>query len=86
MYEVPMDFDLNRRRVIRNAPKPSFPIPRSRRARRYGPLSGVSFPQRLLSAYENGLLPGGLGKDGSAKRCSRCGGRGHLRMECVAIM
>ena len=63
-----------------------YPVPIDFELRaEYGPLSGMSFEKRLIAAYENDKLePTGHGKDGSAKFCARCGGRGHLRFECTA--
>ena len=51
---------------------------------RYGPLSGVSFEERLLAAYRWGKL--GLKRGarvGAPPQCSACGGEGHWPTECT---
>jgi len=44
----------------------------------YGPLSGVSFEERLLTAYAMGQLG-----DAKEKLCDQCGQRGHARSRCA---
>lgn len=54
--------------------------------RKYGPLSGTSFEERVIAAYNLGLLqPNGPESDG-IEICSACGVEGHKRDECPKLI
>ena len=52
--------------------------------RKYGPLSGVSFEERAISAYSLGLLEPKAGE--SVAICSACAEEGHKRSACPKLI
>ncbi|CAB9511720.1 ZnF_C2HC [Seminavis robusta] len=51
--------------------------------RKFGPKSGVSFEQRVISCYCNNLLEA---KDGKVDICTQCADEGHLRDDCPTLI
>jgi hypothetical protein len=56
---------------------PTFDLDKAR----FGQLSGMSYEQRLLSAFRWGLLPLKAGKARSSM-CTHCAEAGHWASEC----
>ena len=49
-------------------------------SRRYGPLSGISYGQRVLGAFQSGFLE--VKGKREFKICVSCGDEGHIKKEC----
>jgi len=54
--------------------------------RKYGPLSGVSFEERAISAYSLGLLEPKTEDSANVKICSACAQEGHKRSACPQLL
>ncbi|GBG24694.1 Hypothetical Protein FCC1311_009122 [Hondaea fermentalgiana] len=56
------------------------------RSSKYGPRSGVCFEERLVSAYEQGLLAPKDPAKPPVKMCRECGTSGHFCWECPSLV
>mmetsp|Transcript_7354 Transcript_7354/g.13079 ORF Transcript_7354/g.13079 Transcript_7354/m.13079 type:complete len:275 (-) Transcript_7354:105-929(-) len=56
------------------------------RSLKYGPRSGLCFEERLVSAYEQGLLSPKDTSKSPEKMCRECGLTGHLCWECPSLV
>jgi hypothetical protein len=54
--------------------------------RKYGPLSGVSFEERAISAYSLGLLEPKTPESANVQICSACAEEGHKRVTCPNLL
>ncbi|VEU37524.1 unnamed protein product [Pseudo-nitzschia multistriata] len=57
--------------------------------RKYGPLSGTCFEQRLLDAYDKGMVRPKIGPGGNTtgiEICTHCASLGHGRDECPVLI
>jgi hypothetical protein len=54
--------------------------------RKYGPLSGVSFEERAISAYSCGLLEPKTQASAKVAICSACAEEGHKRSACPQLV
>lgn len=54
--------------------------------RKYGPLSGTSFEERAISAYNLGMLPPKHPESDGIEICSVCAIEGHKRDECPTLI
>lgn len=55
-------------------------------SRKYGPLSGMSFEERAISAYSLGLLVPKTQKSANVAICSVCAVEGHKRTDCPKLI
>jgi hypothetical protein len=55
-------------------------------SRNYGPLSGTSFEERVISAYSLGLLEPKTKESANVAICSVCAVEGHLRSDCPKLI
>ena len=51
----------------------------------YGPLSGITHSQRVLSAYLLGKLALKVGGEGDPLICCFCGNVGHMKIDCPSL-
>ena len=51
---------------------------------RFGPLSGTTWEERVITAYYSRKLPLKHGRVERGWLCEECGGRGHLPRDCTA--
>jgi hypothetical protein len=54
--------------------------------RKYGPLSGTSFEERVISAYSLGLLEPKTPESANVAICSVCAVEGHKRSACPKLI
>lgn len=55
-------------------------------SRKYGPLSGTSFEERVISAYSLGLLEPKTNESANVAICSVCAVEGHRRSDCPTLI
>ena len=64
-----------------------FVIPKDmEQSRKYGPLSGTSFEERVISAYNLGLLEPKRPESDGVEICSNCAEEGHTRDDCPKLI